>query len=71
MTSTDAPYIAPSIVIDGSRYTLHTRADETVSLHVEVPHWLRYDLKRLAHAEGATMQQIVQEAMSEWCADRA
>lgn len=59
---------APEIVLDGNTYRLHSNADDLVTVHVQLPNYLREQLRKASRRDGRTIKATVEAALTAYLA---
>lgn len=54
----------PEVVLDGHTYRLHAAADDLVTVHVELPNYLREQLRHAARRDSRTIKATVEAALT-------
>lgn len=63
------PAAQSEVVLDGHTYRLHAAAGDPVTVHVELPNYLREQLREAARRDGRTIKATVEAALTAHLAD--
>lgn len=59
------------VVLAGNTYELKHHADELVTVHAQLPNWLREQLRHTADAQGRTIRSCIHAALVAYLDDHA